>query len=106
MVGQFVRGGWQGQERSGWPCDHGETLGIIRTHPRQGHPVGLTLPPADDGYLRLTSNGYFRPTLKGAFLMVWRELWPWKMIRRHQRDRVASELLEDLNRQGNDIMAS
>src|SRR5690606_26294313 len=49
--GQQHNDGWQGQERSGWPCARGENDAgpqdsQIVPQPAQGHPVGLTLPPA------------------------------------------------------------
>jgi ribosomal protein S6--L-glutamate ligase len=43
--------GWQGQERSGWPCERGESVELCQQHAHsegptaQGHAVGLTLPP-------------------------------------------------------------
>lgn len=47
------------------------------------------------GWLFETSDGeYFRPTLKGAYLMTWRELWPLKIFRKKQRDRAEREVLE------------
>lgn len=55
---------------------------------------------ADEGYLKRTNEIHYRPTIKGAFLMVWKELWPWKLVRRHQRDQKAAELIEELKRQG------
>ncbi|MCA9076448.1 MAG: hypothetical protein KDA93_15575 [Planctomycetaceae bacterium] len=55
---------------------------------------------AADGYLKTDGETHYRPTVKGAFLMVWKELWPWKMVRRNRRDRKAAELLEELERQG------
>ncbi len=58
------------------------------------------------GYLRKASETHYRPTIKGAFLIVWKELWPAKMIRRQWRDRAASELLNDLQRQGFEITLS
>lgn len=38
----------------------------------------------DTGYLRRVPEG-FAPTIKGAVLMTWKELWPWKALRRKQR---------------------
>jgi ribosomal protein S6--L-glutamate ligase len=46
------RAGWQGQERSGWPCERGENdepehqQVQLGRPPAQDHSVGLTLPPA------------------------------------------------------------
>lgn len=52
---------------------------------------------ADDGYLRLCSaNAKYRPTVKGALIMTWQELWPWKMIRRRKRAALARKTLVDL----------
>ena len=34
-------------------------------------------------------RGVYRPTLKGAFLMVWRQLWPWSLIARAALKREA-----------------
>ena len=49
------------------------------------------------GYLSLTPNGEkYRPTIKGAFLVVWKELWPWKLIRKYQRSRRARSVLSKL----------
>lgn len=49
------------------------------------------------GYLRRTSDGqYYRPTVIGAILMTWKELWPWKAIRRMKRDRSAQAILSNL----------
>lgn len=61
---------------------------------------------ADIGYLKRVEGGNnFAPTLKGAFLMVWKELWPWKLIRQMQRNQKAQSLLADLNRTGIGIEA-
>jgi hypothetical protein len=50
------------------------------------------------------SNGkVYQLTLKGAFLIVWKELWPWKLIRRQQRDQQARAVLDDLAREGVEI---
>ena len=40
-------------------------------------------------------DGY-RPTLKGAFLLTWQELWPWKSIRRQRRKREAARWLAEI----------
>lgn len=46
------------------------------------------------GWLYLTSDGrYFRPTLKGAYLMTWGELWPMKMFRKGKRNSREREIL-------------
>jgi hypothetical protein len=59
---------------------------------------------AQAGYLRLTDDRqFYRPTLKGAYLIVWKELWPWKMVRRIRRDQKAQALLADLQREGIDL---
>ena len=51
------------------------------------------------GYIRLDWNGeHYVPTLKGAFLMTWKELWPWKMIREKQMEKNAREILGRLGR--------
>jgi hypothetical protein len=47
------------------------------------------------GYL-FREGRYFKPTVRGAVLMVWKELWPWKMIRRSARDRAARQLLSQI----------
>lgn len=49
------------------------------------------------GYMRLdASAGVYRPTLKGAFLMTWREMWPIKAIRLAMRARREKQLLAEL----------
>lgn len=49
------------------------------------------------GYMYLTSSGtIFRPTWKGAFLMCWALLFPWKQIRVARRDRKERRLLAEL----------
>lgn len=51
------------------------------------------------GYIRLDFGGeHFVPTVKGAFLMTWRELWPWKMIREQQMRTTERKVLERLGR--------
>jgi len=56
---------------------------------------------AADGYLYLTSDSkYFRATLKGAYLMTWQELFPFKQIRRARRDRQAQQQLAELGLAG------
>lgn len=50
------------------------------------------------GYLAETSNG-FAPTIKGALLMTWQELWPFKAIRRSRERRRATSLLAELEPQ-------
>jgi hypothetical protein len=53
------------------------------------------------GYMFLTSGGdVFRPTWKGAFLMCWALLFPWKQLRFARRDRKAQRLLEELRVEG------
>ena len=48
-------------------------------------------------YLRLDARaGIYRPTLKGAFLMTWREMWPIKAIRLVQQARRERQLLTEL----------
>lgn len=59
---------------------------------------------ADEGYIKLTSDGEtYTPTIKGAFLMVWKELWPWKLVRKMNRNQEAQALLNDLAREGVEI---
>ncbi|MCA9025166.1 MAG: hypothetical protein KDA86_08120 [Planctomycetaceae bacterium] len=55
------------------------------------------------GYLKRADETYFAPTIKGAFLMVWKELWPARTIRQRSRDRRAQALLNELQRQGLEI---
>lgn len=55
-----------------------------------------------DGYLSCDGT-YYKPTVKGAFLMVWKELPPWKPIRKMQRDKQANALLAELEREGVDL---
>lgn len=47
------------------------------------------------GYLAEDSSG-FRPSLKGAWIMAWQELWPIKGIRRWRERRCAERLLAEL----------
>ncbi len=47
------------------------------------------------GIFRRASDGY-RPTLKGAFILAWQELWPWKPIRRYVRRRNAQRWLREI----------
>lgn len=65
---------------------------------------------ADDG-ARRTESGYYyhdeatdkmRPTLKGAYLSVWKNSWPWKELRERRRDSEANRVLRELglNTQG------
>ena len=55
----------------------------------------------DTGYMFLASGGeVFRPTLKGAFLMCWALLPPWKQIRFARRDAKERRLLEELRVEG------
>lgn len=49
------------------------------------------------GYMALSPDGEtYRPTLKGAFLMTWKQLWPTKGILRAARDRTARRLIAEL----------
>jgi hypothetical protein len=49
------------------------------------------------GYLYLSpEEKLYRPTWKGAFLMVWKLLWPMKSILRSRRDRAARQLIAQL----------
>ena len=50
------------------------------------------------GYLRHCPQG-FAPTIKGAVLMTWRELWPCKAIRRARCLRSANALLAEVGPQ-------
>ena len=47
------------------------------------------------GYLAEESTG-FRPSVKGAWIMAWQELWPIKSIRRQRERRRAERLLAEL----------
>jgi hypothetical protein len=47
------------------------------------------------GYLAEDPNG-FRPTLKGAWIMAWKELWPIKSIRRWREQRYTKRLSAEL----------
>lgn len=47
------------------------------------------------GYLAEGPNG-FRPTIKGAWLMTWQELWPVKGLRRWRERQRAERLLVEL----------
>jgi hypothetical protein len=53
----------------------------------------------DTGYMYyVESEGQFRPTLKGAFLMTWGLLWPFTALRRMRRDREARRIIGELER--------
>ena len=47
------------------------------------------------GYLSEGPSG-FRPTIKGAWIMAWQELWPVKALRRWREKRHAERLLVEL----------
>jgi len=47
------------------------------------------------GYLAEEASG-FRPTLKGAWIMAWKELWPIKSIRRYREKSRANRLLSEM----------
>ena len=47
------------------------------------------------GLFRQVPDGY-RPTLKGALVLTWQELWPWKYIRKQARLREARRWLEEI----------
>lgn len=50
------------------------------------------------GYLYLgPSQECYRPTWKGAYLMVWKQVWPMSALRRASRRRRAAKLLADWN---------
>ena len=49
------------------------------------------------GYMQLdAAQSVYRPTIKGACLMTWQELWPFKGIRLAGRRRREAKLLADL----------
>ena len=50
----------------------------------------------NEGYLRLNAAGtYYRATVKGAFLMTWKQLQPVKFFVHRTRDRNAKRTLAD-----------
>jgi hypothetical protein len=49
------------------------------------------------GYMVRDANG-FRPTPKGALIMTWNELWPFKALRRSRADREAARVIEESDR--------
>lgn len=49
------------------------------------------------GYLTRTPTG-FRPTIKGALIMTWQNLWPFLNIRKHRRAAAAQALLAEIRR--------
>lgn len=50
------------------------------------------------GYLIHDEAGNFwRPTVKGAYLMTWSQLWPMSMMLRQRMKRRARQLLQELN---------
>lgn len=53
------------------------------------------------GYMcRDEAAGIYYPTIKGAFLMTWGELFPFKQVRLLRRARKAKELLAELEAEG------
>lgn len=55
----------------------------------------------DTGYMFLSPDGeVFRPTIKGAFLMCWALLFPFKQIRFARRDAKEKRILEELRAEG------
>lgn len=50
----------------------------------------------DAGYLRPLEEGVFGPTIMGAFLMTWKELWPWKWVRQLRVRALEKQLLNEL----------
>lgn len=53
----------------------------------------------DTGYLTRTPTGY-RPTIKGALIMTWQNLWPFANIRKNRRAAAAQALLQEMRRAG------
>lgn len=52
---------------------------------------------ANYGYLALSPDGqHYLMTIKGAYLMVWGQLWPFKPIRNYLRDWKAARLIRSL----------
>ena len=51
------------------------------------------------GYLARSAFGY-RGTLKGAMLMTWKELWPFKGIRQARMRRIAQQVLDEFEASG------
>jgi len=49
------------------------------------------------GYLRPSGHDRFRLTVRGAFLLTWRQLWPISVLVRALRDRRARRLLASLD---------
>ncbi len=50
-----------------------------------------------DGYLRLDAAGmHYRPTIKGAYLMTWQQLQPFKYFVAKARDRKARRMLAEV----------
>ena len=47
------------------------------------------------GYLVPCAGGY-RPTIYGACIMTWQELWPFKALRKMSRKTAAERLLREL----------
>jgi len=71
---------------------HGDAVAFVRT----ALHVEM-LEAAKAGYLYLTSDEkHFRATVKGAWLMTWKELFPFKQIRRALSDRKAKQQLAEL----------
>ena len=57
----------------------------------------------DTGYFRLDSTAdTYRPTWKGAWLMCWKLMQPFRDVREWRSDRRASALLRELNVEGDD----
>lgn len=99
-------------------------LFLVEKHRRGGHPVSrldaeyqgdaarfiadgvLARTFAEQvptGYVTPYSGGY-RPTVKGALIMTWQELWPAKAIRRARKRREAQEVLREFEASGRDLV--
>jgi hypothetical protein len=71
---------------------HGDVIAYIIGVLREGNEGGRKI-----GYLRLTEDGtQYRATLKGAYLMAWKSLFPVKGWLARRRDRKTRNLLAEL----------
>lgn len=89
----------------------GKIRDLVADSKFNGDVVRLTEWFSSEEKRRLVETGYFyhdtesdklRPTLKGAYLTVWKNSWPWKQLRIRNRDREAARVLREigLNEQG------
>jgi hypothetical protein len=74
------------------------TRGTEHLHAAHSYEKGMKRQEAF-GYVYLdAASGAYRPTLKGAFLMSWKLVWPVKQLRESSAKRKAAELMRGMGR--------